>query len=68
MTRKTSPVFMGLFIAMAVMASALILTLPALFGSYEPHQFWLTVGLGGATAILAVALILLRPPRNTPTS
>lgn len=68
MTRKTSPVFMGLFIAMAVMASALILTLPALFGSYEPHQLWLTVGLGSVTAVLAVALILLRPPKHTPTT
>ncbi|MDJ0316856.1 hypothetical protein [Arthrobacter antibioticus] len=68
MTRRTTRVFMGLFIAMVLMASALILSLPALFGAYEPHQFWITVTLGGITAILIVALILLRPPKRTTTT
>ena len=61
---KTDRVFLGLLIAMVLAASVLILTIPALFGSHEPHQFWLTAALGILTAILGVALILLRPPAN----
>lgn len=68
MIRKFTPVLMGLFIAMILAASALILSLPALFRPHEPHQFWLTAILGGVTAVLVVAVILLRPPKHTPTT
>ncbi|THJ68557.1 hypothetical protein E8P82_01190 [Arthrobacter echini] len=66
MTRRTPRVFIGLLIAMALMAAALILSLPALFGPYEPHQFWITVALGSITAVLGIAVILLRPSKRTP--
>ena len=61
MKDKTNRVLMGLLIALALAASALILTIPALFGSPEPHQVWLTAVLGGLTALLGIALIFLRP-------
>ena len=59
-TNKTNRVSLGLLIALALAASALVLTIPALFGSHVPHQFWLTVVLGSLTAVLGTALILLR--------
>lgn len=68
MNNKTNRVLMGFLIAMAVAASALVLTIPALFGPHEPHQFWLTAVLGGITAVLGIALILLRPGRNNSVS
>lgn len=61
---KTNRLFTGLLLGMALAGAALVLTLPALFGSPEPHQFWITAALGGLTAILGIALILLRPPRR----
>jgi len=61
---KTNRVFVGLLIAMALAASALVLSIPALFGPHEPYQFWLTGTLGALTAILGTALTLLRPPKN----
>ena len=64
MSNKTNRVFIGLLIAMALTASVLVLTLPALFGPHEPHQPWLSVALGSLTAVLGAALILLRPARN----
>lgn len=68
MNNKTNRVLLGLLIAMALAAAALVLTIPALFGPHEPHQFWLTAVLGGITAVLGIALILLRPRRTDAAS
>ena len=68
MTNKANRVLPGLLIAMALAASALVLTIPALFGSPEPHQVWLTAILGGLTALLGTTLILLRPRGTQATS
>lgn len=64
MNKKINRALMGLLIATALAASALILTIPALFGSHESHQLWLTATLGSLTAVLGAGLILLRHPRN----
>ncbi len=61
MNNTPNRAFVGLLIAMALAASALVLLIPALFGSHEPYQLWLAVALGGLTAILGTALVLLRP-------
>ena len=68
MNNKTNGVLLGLLIALALAASALILTLPALFDSPEPHQVWLTAILGGLTALLGIALIGRRPRETDMTA
>ena len=60
MKSKTNRVLPGLLIAMALAASALVLTIPALFSSPEPYQVWLAAILGGLAVLLGIALVLLR--------
>ena len=60
MKSETNQILPGLLIAMALAASALVLTIPALFSSPEPYQVWLAAILGGLAALLGIALVLLR--------
>ncbi|WP_461169372.1 hypothetical protein [Arthrobacter sp. Z1-15] len=42
MQQKTNRLFLGTFIGLAVLGSALLLSLPALFSPHDPAQLWLT--------------------------
>ncbi|WP_341393251.1 hypothetical protein [Arthrobacter sp. G119Y2] len=60
MQQKTNRLFLGTFIGLAVLGSALLLSLPALFSPHDPAQLWLTGTLGGLTLLLAVAVLVMR--------
>jgi len=64
MSRKSRRIFIIVLAAMSLAATALILSLPALFGAPEPGQVWLAAALGLLTAVLATAVLLLRPQRR----
>lgn len=65
MNWKPNRAFIVLFIGFVVSASALILTIPAIFSPHGSSQAMLTMVLGGLSAIFAVGVILMRPPRNS---
>lgn len=64
MQNKPNRIFIGLLLTMSLAAAALVLNIPALFGSPEPGQLWLTAGLGLLTAALGTSVMLLRPQRR----
>lgn len=64
MRNATNRMLLGLVIGLSLSGAALVLSLPAVFGPHEPYQAWLAMILGGVTAVLAVAVILMRPPRR----
>ncbi|KQO03002.1 hypothetical protein ASF21_01245 [Arthrobacter sp. Leaf234] len=64
MSNTTPRAFLALFIGLFIAGAALVLSLPAVFGPHEHYQAWLAMILGGVTAVLAVAVILMRPPRR----
>ena len=64
MHNKSNWVFISLLLAMSLAAAALVLSIPALFGSPGPGQLWLATGLGLLTAALGTAVMLLRPQRR----
>lgn len=64
MQTKPNWIFISLLLAMSLAAAALVLSIPALFGSPGPRQLWLTAGLGILTAALGTAVMLLRPQRR----
>lgn len=64
MRNTTNRMLLGLVIGLSLSGAALVLSLPAVFGPHEPYQAWLATILGGVTAVLAVAVILMRPPRR----
>ncbi len=61
MSHITNRLFFGIFIAMALAAAALILSIPPLFSLHEQYRLWLTLVLGGLTVALGVAVVLMRP-------
>ncbi len=65
MHNKSNRVFIGLLLVMSLAAAALVLTIPALFGSPGPGQVWLAAVLGVLTAVLGTAVLLLRPQRRS---
>ena len=64
MQNKPNRIFIGLLLAMSLAAAALVLSIPALFGSPEPEQLWLAAVLAILTAVLGTAVLLLRPQRR----
>ena len=64
MQNKPNWVFITLLLTMSLAAAALVLSIPALFGSPEPGQLWLAAGLGLLTAALGTGVMLLRPQRR----
>ncbi|MGO1193585.1 MAG: hypothetical protein ACTMHH_06895 [Nesterenkonia sp.] len=60
MSEKSNRVLAGLLLGFALAASALILSIPALFDAPKPSQIWLTAVFGGLTAGLGAALVLMR--------
>ena len=64
MHNKSNWVFISLLLAMSLAAAALVLSIPALFGSPEPGQLWLAAVLAILTAVLGTAVLLLRPQRR----
>ena len=60
MQHKTNRLFLGTFIAMAVLGAALLLSIPGLFGPSGSSRLWLTGILGGLTLLLAGAVLGMR--------
>ena len=64
MHHKSNQAFIILLAAMSLSAAALILSIPALFGTPDAGQLWLAAVLGILTAALGAAVLLLRPQRR----
>ena len=64
MHHKSNQAFIILLAAMSLSAAALILSIPALFGTPDAGQLWLAAVLGILTAALGTAVLFLRPQRR----
>jgi len=64
MHNQSNRVFIGLLLAMSLAAAALVLSIPALFGSPSPGRVWIAGVLGVVTAALGITVLLLRPQRR----
>lgn len=62
--QKSNALFLTLLIAMALTAAGLILSIPPLFRSHEPHQVWITGILGCLALVFAVGTLFARPAVN----
>lgn len=68
MHNRSNRVVIGLLLAMSLTAAALVLSIPALFGSPTLGQVWAAGMLGVLTAALGTAVLLLRPPQRRATA